>query len=128
MANLHKNIQIMSTSLENNHPTPLNLGIYADFLEKNPIALVDFWAPWCPPCRALAPTIDGLVGEYKGRVGIGKVNIDQEKPCAEENNIRSLPTLIFYKNGHEKVRLVGNQPIEKIREQLDALLALEKNA
>lgn len=92
--------------------------------EGKPV-MVDFWATWCGPCRAMAPTIDELAKEYEGRVVIGKYNCDDETDFATECGIRSLPTLLFFKNGEKtSIRLTGGQKIEALRKALDELLAL----
>jgi thioredoxin 1 len=61
--------------------------------------LVDFWAPWCAPCRAIAPVVEELAGEYGGRVGFVKVNVDENTMVATEYGIRSIPTLLLFKDG-----------------------------
>ena len=87
--------------------------------------VVDFWATWCGPCKAMAPYVDALAKEYEGRVTIGKYNLDEENDFATECGIRSLPTLMFFKNGTKTdIRLVGGQKPEAIREKIEALLAL----
>lgn len=87
--------------------------------------VVDFWATWCGPCRAMAPIIDQLADEYADRVTIGKYNLDNENDFAVECGVRSLPTILFFKNGERtSIRLVGGQKAEAIRKALDELLAL----
>lgn len=87
--------------------------------------MVDFWATWCGPCRAMGPVIDQLAEEYAGRVEIGKYNCDDENDFATENRVMSLPTLLFFKNGEAtKIRLAGAQSADKLRQKLDELLAL----
>lgn len=87
--------------------------------------VIDFWATWCGPCQAMAPTIDALAEEYEGRVVIGKYNCDDETEFCSEQSIRSLPTLLFFKDGKKTdIRLVGGQKADAIRTQIDKLLAL----
>lgn len=87
--------------------------------------MVDFWATWCGPCRAMAPIVDELAKEYEGRVVIGKYNCDDETDFATECGIRSLPTLLFFKNGERvNIRLTGGQKADAIRKALDELIAL----
>lgn len=94
-------------------------------LSDNECVMVDFWASYCGPCRAMAPTIDALAQEYAGRVAIGKYNCDDESDFATECGIRSLPTLLFFKNGKRTdLRLTGSQRPEAIKEKLEQLLAL----
>jgi thioredoxin 1 len=70
--------------------------------------LVDFWAPWCGPCRALAPVIEELSNEYNGKLKVVKVNTDDCQQTAQENHISGIPTLIMFKNGEAVEQLVGN--------------------
>jgi len=100
----------------------LNDTSFADQVEKNnaPI-LVDFWAEWCMPCRALAPVLDELAAEFKGKVRFAKVNVDESQQTPSRFNVRGIPTLILFQNGKKVGELVGNQPKEKIRSLLTSL-------
>lgn len=74
---------------------------------KNKTVLVDFWASWCAPCRMMAPVLNEVAGETAGSNQVGKVDIEQYQSLAKQYNIRSIPTLILFKNGKEKERFVG---------------------
>ena len=74
------------------------------------VALIDFDAPWCAPCRAQGPIIDKLARHYRGRAFVGKMNVQNNQETAAKLGIRSIPTLAVFKNGHELQRLVGLQP------------------
>ncbi len=89
-----------------------------DSLKQHNLILVDFWAPWCGPCRMLAPILDQLAEEMKGQVVIGKLNIDQEEEAAIRFGISAVPTMIIFKNGEEVERITGVRP----RPQLAAAL------
>ncbi len=85
--------------------------------------LVDFWAPWCGPCRAIAPLVEELAGEYDGRIGFGKVNVDENPKSATEYGIRSIPTLLLFKDGKPMTQIVGLRSRAELKKHLDASLA-----
>ena len=84
--------------------------------------LVDFWAPWCGPCRMLGPVIEELAGEYAGRVKICKLNTDEAQDTAGKYQISAIPTILLFKGGKMVQQLVGLQPKEEIKKHLDSLI------
>lgn len=84
-----------------------------------PIAMVDFWAEWCGPCRMLGPTIEKLGEDYAGKALIGKVNVDEEPELAARYGVMSIPTVIFFRDGAELERKVGLMPGEIYAQVLD---------
>ncbi len=84
--------------------------------------LVDFWAEWCNPCRMLSPTVDQIAEDYKNRVIVGKVNIDEESELAHRFGVMSIPTLIVFKDGSVAAKSVGVVTKEKIAAMLDEAL------
>ena len=93
----------------------------ADFdetIKKHPLALIDFWAAWCGPCRALAPTIEELSREYIGKVFVGKLDVDENPQKAEGYQVFSIPTLLVLRNGKEVERIVGCVPKKHIENAL----------
>lgn len=88
---------------------------------KEGVVLLDFWAPWCGPCRAVAPVIDELAKDLKGKVKVCKVNTDEEQNIAIKFGIRSIPTFIFIKNGKVENQTVGACSKEKLIELLNEI-------
>jgi thioredoxin 1 len=86
------------------------------------ITLVDFWAPWCGPCRMIAPVIEQLAEEYDGKAKIAKVNTDEEQQTAIEFGIRSIPTLIIFKDGQPVDQIIGAVPKQVFTQKLDAVI------
>ncbi len=78
------------------------------------LVLVDFWATWCAPCRAIAPSVEELAGEMSDKLEVGKVDIDSNSGTAGKYGVRSIPTLILFKNGEPVDQIVGAQPKDKI--------------
>ena len=85
--------------------------------------LVDFWAPWCGPCRMVGPVVEELAKDYAGKVKVGKLNTDDAPDIASKFGIRSIPTLLFFKDGAVVQQLVGAYPKSKISEKLESALA-----
>ena len=93
-----------------------------EVLQEKGVVLVDFWGPWCGPCRMLGPVIEELAEEYDGKAKICKINTDEATEKSVEYKISSIPTIIIFKNGEQKTVLNGLQSKEELQKQIDALL------
>lgn len=93
-----------------------------DSVTSNGVSLVDFWAPWCGPCKMLNPVIEKLVDEFEGKANICKVNTDEESDLASKFGIRSVPTVIFIKNGEVVGQMVGVASEQVLKDKVNSLL------
>jgi thioredoxin 1 len=93
-----------------------------EVLKSDQPVLVDFWATWCAPCRAIAPAVEELAGQYKGKVKVAKVNIDDNQDTPQAYGIRSIPTLLVFKGGKVVEQIVGAVPKSKIEAALQKVV------
>lgn len=94
----------------------------SDVLQSELPVLVDFWAPWCGPCKAIAPVIQNVATEYEGKLAVGKLNVDEEPALASQYSIMSIPSLLVFVKGQVVEQIVGLVSIEKIREKLSHIV------
>ncbi len=94
----------------------------SEVLDSNLPVLVDFWAEWCGPCRAIAPIISELATEYSGKAKIGKVDVDNNPETAMKYNVRSIPTLLFFVDGQVRDQMIGAANKREYQKKLDSLV------
>src|SRR5262249_6928498 len=97
-------------------------GLEDELLQSKEPILVDFWAPWCGPCRAMAPAVEAAAEKFAGATKVYKVNVDENPSASPRFNLRGIPTLILFKNGREANRLVGLSSTD----QIEALVTVTK--
>jgi len=88
-------------------------------VDEAPLAMIDFWAVWCGPCKMLSPAVEDIAERYGDKVLVGKVNVDEEPELARRFGVMSIPTVVFLKNGREFDRKVGVMPVQAFTDVLD---------
>jgi thioredoxin 1 len=94
----------------------------SEVLSGKGVAVVDFWAPWCGPCRALGPVIEEVAASYGDKITVGKVNVDENGELASRYDVMSIPTVLFFKDGKLVEKKVGLRPKEELTQTLDELI------
>ena len=94
----------------------------SEVLKSSQPVLIDFWATWCAPCRAIAPVVEALAAEYQGKLKVGKVNIDEHPKTPTTYDVRSIPTLLLFKDGKVIGQIVGAVPRPKIEDLIKKAL------
>ncbi len=94
----------------------------SEVLSSETPVLVDFWAPWCGPCRMIAPVVESLAQEYQGRLTVAKLNVDENPATAQKYQVMGIPTLILFKGGEPVERIVGYMPKEDLQRRVEAAI------
>jgi thioredoxin 1 len=102
--------QAVQTKYTTNHPLTLTDSNFDKTIKTNALLVVDFWAPWCGPCRTITPVIEQLAAEYAGKAAFAKMNIDENQTVPNAFGVMSIPTIVVFHNGKEVERLVGACP------------------
>lgn len=102
--------------------TEVNVSTIDELLSNDLPVLIDFWAPWCGPCRMVSPIVDELAGELDGRLVIGKCNVDENQDLAMKYGVMSIPTLVILKGGAEVTRIVGAKPKPALKAEIESYL------
>lgn len=100
-------------------PVNINDRDFQQFVKQYPNVVVDAWAPWCGPCKRIAPILEELAGEYQGKVAIGKLNTDENQRTAMSYGIMSIPTLLVFKDGQRVDQIVGLMPKDTLKMRFD---------
>ena len=95
---------------------------FKELINSDQPLVVDFWAPWCGPCKMLGPVIDELSNEFEGKAIIGKMNVDENSEVSSQFGIRSIPTILFFKNGEQVDKVVGLLTKPALEEKIKSLL------
>ena len=122
-ADIDKSKSSFSSDLPD-HIVILDSEKFYDFILKYPISIIDFWAPWCGPCRMVGPVIEQLAKEMKGKVVFGKLNVDENPQIAAKFSVRSIPTLLLFKDGEAKDQIISDVPKKQIVDKVENLLNL----
>ena len=116
-------MELVELAASTGEPVHVSDETFEEMVLKAPVpALVDFWAPWCGPCRMVAPIVEDLARDYDGRAMIAKINTDENVRVAGQLGIMGIPTLILFKDGQEVDRVVGYAPRKALEEKLKAHL------
>jgi thioredoxin 1 len=101
----------------------LNDSTFEQFVNSDKPVLVDFWAEWCGPCKMIGPLVEELAGDYEGKASIGKLNVDENPNMTAKFGVRSIPTLLVFKNGQVVDKQVGAVPKAVLSQKLEAQMA-----
>ncbi|HEX2209080.1 MAG TPA: thioredoxin [Longimicrobium sp.] len=107
----------------NNIATITDANFQSEIADNSGLSMVDFWATWCGPCRIIAPFMEQLADEYSGQVKVGKLDVDANQRTAAQFNVRSIPTVLFFKNGQVVDQVVGAVPKPMLERKIQELLA-----
>ena len=101
-----------------NRPVEVTDATFKEMIQNHPLVVVDCWAPWCGPCRMVAPIIEGLSRDYAGKILFGKLNVDENREVSTQYDIMSIPTLLVFKNGKLVDTIIGAMPRQTLEQKI----------
>lgn len=122
MQELHKKISFFRMMSEIKSPIILTDSTLKENLLKYPFLVVDFWAPWCGPCKMLSPIIEQLAIDFSGKIVFGKINVDENPIMSGSFGIQSIPTILIFRNGNMVDKIIGILPKVQIQQKLNMLI------
>ena len=120
-----RKIQVMLDQQANKTPITVTDDTFGQTVKTHKLLVVDFWAPWCGPCRMVGPIIEALSVEYAGRVTFGKMNVDENQTVPGSFGVMSIPTIVIFRHGKEAERIIGAYPKAHIEAMIKRYLALQ---
>jgi len=106
------------SSSKSGKPVELTDSTFTSFVKENSLAVVDFWAPWCGPCRFVSPVIEDIAKDYVGIIAFGKLDVDQNPKIANQYGIVSIPTIMIFKNGERVDQIIGAMPRQRLEPRI----------
>jgi thioredoxin 1 len=103
-----------------------NQSFEREVLQSNQVTIVDFWAPWCGPCKMIAPLLDEFASNYEGKVKVTKLNVEENSETSQRFGITGIPTLLFFRNGQIVDRLIGAVPKSQLESRIQRLLQVQE--
>lgn len=114
MGGVSGNRETEPSSSTSGKPVDLTDSTFTSFVKEDSLAVIDFWAPWCGPCRFVSPVVEDIAKDYIGRIAFGKLNVDENPRISNQYGIRSIPTIMVFKNGKLVDQIIGAIPRQKL--------------
>lgn len=118
MKRFNQSKETKPSSSKSGKPIDLTDSTFTSFVKENSLAVVDFWAPWCGPCRFVSPVVEDIAKDYVGTIAFGKLNVDQNPRIANQYGIVSIPTIMVFKNGKRVDQIIGAMPRQSLEPRI----------